>query len=121
VVLVGNGRGYLSAIVTGDVKSKQAQAALDAVQRGLPHYKQIRAFHLCKDPFSIDSGLLDGQRQAQARRHRGAIFDRNRRNVPGQTNRLVKDLVDSSVPCVFCVVWLENGMNKHHGQSLSWS
>jgi long-chain acyl-CoA synthetase len=58
VVLVGNGRGYLSAIVTGDVKSKQAQAALDAVNAGLPHYKQIRAFHLCKDPFSIDSGLL---------------------------------------------------------------
>jgi long-chain acyl-CoA synthetase len=58
VVLVGNGRGYLSAIVTGDVKSKHVQAALDAVNSGLPHYKQIRAFHVCKDPFSIDSGLL---------------------------------------------------------------
>jgi long-chain acyl-CoA synthetase len=58
VVLVGNGRGYLSAIVTGDVKSKHVQAALDAVNSGLPHYKQIRAFHVFKDPFSIDSGLL---------------------------------------------------------------
>ena len=58
VVLVGNGRGYLSAIVTGDLKSKRVQAAVDAVNAGMPHYKQIRAFHVCKDPFSIDNGLL---------------------------------------------------------------
>jgi long-chain acyl-CoA synthetase len=58
VVLVGNGRGYLSAIVTGEVNRAQAQAALDAVNSGLPHYKQIRAFHLRAEPFSIDHGLL---------------------------------------------------------------
>jgi long-chain acyl-CoA synthetase len=58
VLLVGNGRSYLSAIVTGDVRSKQAQAALDAVNSSLPHYKQVRAFHVRKDPFSIDNGLL---------------------------------------------------------------
>ncbi len=58
VVLVGNGRGYLSAIVTGDVRSSKVQAALDAVNPGLPHYKQIRAFHIRQEPFSIDNGLL---------------------------------------------------------------
>ncbi|HSS95984.1 MAG TPA: AMP-binding protein [Terriglobales bacterium] len=58
VVLVGNGRGYLSAIITGSVNREQAQAAIDAVNPDLPHYKQIRVFHLQADPFSIDNGLL---------------------------------------------------------------
>ncbi len=58
VVLMGNGRGYLSAIVTGEVKPNKVQAALDAVNAGLPHYKQIRAFYIRKEPFSIDNGLL---------------------------------------------------------------
>jgi long-chain acyl-CoA synthetase len=58
IVVVGNGRGYLSAIVTGNVKREQMQAALDDVNPGLPHYKQVRAFHLQEEPFSIENGLL---------------------------------------------------------------
>ena len=58
VVLVGNGRGYLSAIVTGDVSREKVQAALDVVNPQLPHYKQVRAFHVHAEPFSIDNGLL---------------------------------------------------------------
>ena len=58
VVLMGNGRGYLSAIITGSVTRDQAQAALDAVNPELPHYKQIRAFYLQAEAFSIDNGLL---------------------------------------------------------------
>jgi long-chain acyl-CoA synthetase len=58
VVIVGNGRGYLSAIVTGNVSGEQAQAALDAVNPQLPHYKQVRAFHLRPEPFSIENGML---------------------------------------------------------------
>ena len=57
-VLVGNGRGYLSVIVTGSSTREQAQAALDEVNSQLPHYKQIRAFHIHTEPFSIDNGLL---------------------------------------------------------------
>jgi long-chain acyl-CoA synthetase len=57
-VLVGNGRGYLSAIVTGDVLAEKVQAAFDEVNPGLPHYKQIRAFHIQREPFSIENGLL---------------------------------------------------------------
>ena len=58
VVIVGNGRGYLSAIVTGDVTREQAQAAIDAVNPQLPHYKQVRAFCLRTEAFSIENGAL---------------------------------------------------------------
>ncbi len=58
VVVVGNGRGFLSAIVTGSVSGEQAQAALDAVNLQLPHYKQVRAFCLRHEPFSIENGML---------------------------------------------------------------
>jgi len=58
VVLVGNGRGYLSAIITGKVSQLEAQAALDALNPQLPHYKQVRAFHVHAEPFSIENGLL---------------------------------------------------------------
>jgi long-chain acyl-CoA synthetase len=58
VVVVGNGRGYLSAIVTGSVAADRVQAALDTVNTELPHYKQVRAFCLRPEPFSIEEGLL---------------------------------------------------------------
>jgi long-chain acyl-CoA synthetase len=57
-VLVGNGRGYLSVIVTGSVTREKVQAAVDDVNSQLPHYKQIRALHIHREPFSIDNGLL---------------------------------------------------------------
>jgi long-chain acyl-CoA synthetase len=58
VVLIGNGRGYLSTIVTGGVTREQVQNALDAVNPDLPHYKQVRAFSLWPEGFSIENGCL---------------------------------------------------------------
>lgn len=58
VVLVGNGRSYLSAIVSGDVAADQVQSALDRVNAELPHYKQIRAFHISSEALTIENGLL---------------------------------------------------------------
>lgn len=58
VVVVGNGRGYLSVIVAGPVDNDAVQSALDAVNAGLPHYKQIRAFRIRQDPFSIENGMM---------------------------------------------------------------
>lgn len=40
------------------MNGQQAQAALDAVNPQLPHYKQVRAFHLRQEPFSIENGML---------------------------------------------------------------
>jgi long-chain acyl-CoA synthetase len=58
VVIAGNGRGYLTAIVTGGVTQQQVQSALDTVNSQLPHYKQVRGFCLRPEPFSIDEGTL---------------------------------------------------------------
>jgi long-chain acyl-CoA synthetase len=58
VVLLGNGRGYLSAIITGNLMRERVQAAIDTVNAELPHYKRIRAFQIHPEPFSIENGLL---------------------------------------------------------------
>ena len=58
VVLVGNGRGYLCALVTGGVEPAAVQSVLDAVNPGLPHYRRIRNFHILQDSFTPENGFL---------------------------------------------------------------
>ncbi len=76
-LLVGNGRGYLTAIITGDVSRPDVQDVLDAVNAEQPHYKQIRAFHLCREPFTIENGLLT----ANGKLKRDAIHARFRAEI----------------------------------------
>jgi long-chain acyl-CoA synthetase len=57
-VVVGNGRGYLSLLITGNIRPELVRPALDTVNGEMPHYKQLRAFHLCAEPFTIENGLL---------------------------------------------------------------
>ena len=77
VVLVGNARGYLAALVTGKVSGEKTQAALDLVNPGLPHYKQVRAFHLIEEPFTIENGLLT----ANGKLKRDLIAERFRNEI----------------------------------------
>ncbi len=77
VVLVGNGRGYLAALVTGKVSGEKMQAALDVVNPGLPHYKQVRVFHLIEEAFTIESGLLT----ANGKLKRDLIAERFRKEI----------------------------------------
>ena len=58
VVLVGNNRSFLAALVTGSVSRKQVETALVAVNAQLPHYKRIHAFQVLEEPFTIENGLL---------------------------------------------------------------
>jgi long-chain acyl-CoA synthetase len=58
VIIVGNGRGYLTAIVAGNAMPEQVQAALDVVNTELPHYKQVRAFVVREEAFTIENGCL---------------------------------------------------------------
>src|SRR5271157_4778252 len=77
VVVVGNGRGYLAALITGEVSGEKTQAVLDLVNPGLPHYKQVRAFHLVEEPFTIESGLLT----ANGKLKRDLIAERFRNEI----------------------------------------
>jgi long-chain acyl-CoA synthetase len=77
VVVVGNARGYLAALVTGKVSGEKTQAALDLVNPGLPHYKQVRAFHLVEEAFSIENGLLT----TNGKLKRDLIAERFRREI----------------------------------------
>ncbi len=89
VVLVGNGRGYLAAIVTTEANSALTEtdisAAVDKVNSRLPHYKQIRAFHLERQAFTIESGLLTAmgklRRDAIAARMNNQIEELYRKRV----------------------------------------
>ena len=58
VVVVGNGRGYLCALVSGAIETAAVQSALDAVNPELPHYRQVRKFTIIGDIVSPENGLL---------------------------------------------------------------
>ena len=77
VVLVGNGRGYLAALITGKVTAEKTQTALNRVNPELPHYKQVRAFHLVEEAFTIESGLLT----ANGKLKRDLIAERFRKEI----------------------------------------
>ncbi len=77
VVVVGNGRGYLCALVTGSVEAKSTQSAMDAVNSELPHYRQVRNFVILPQPFTPESGLLT----ANGKVRRDAINARYREEI----------------------------------------
>jgi long-chain acyl-CoA synthetase len=58
VVVVGNGRGYLCALVAGQVTTSDVQKVIDAVNADLPHYRQIRNFSILPRVFTPEDGLL---------------------------------------------------------------
>ena len=57
-VVLGNDRSFLTALITGELTDAQADAAIAQVNKALPHYKQLRAYHLHPEPLTIESGLL---------------------------------------------------------------
>jgi long-chain acyl-CoA synthetase len=58
VVIVGNGRGYLCALIAGTVESQTVQSALDIVNPSLPHYRQVRNFAIVREALTPENGLL---------------------------------------------------------------
>ena len=57
-VLIGHGRPYLTAILTGNLERAKLEAAVQAVNEGLPHYRRVRNFTLSGEPFTPENGLL---------------------------------------------------------------
>lgn len=60
VMIAGNGRSYLVALVAANSGTTNAKvrAALDKMNERLPHYRKIRAFHRTPEPFTIEGGML---------------------------------------------------------------
>jgi long-chain acyl-CoA synthetase len=61
VMLAGNGHSYLVALLAAansELTDAQAGAAIEVVNARLPHYRQIRAFHVLHQPFTMESGML---------------------------------------------------------------
>jgi long-chain acyl-CoA synthetase len=68
-LVVGHGRPYLTAIVTGAVDDAQLTAAREQVNATLPHYQRLRKLFRAQEPFSADNGLLTANQKLK----RGAI------------------------------------------------
>jgi long-chain acyl-CoA synthetase len=58
VMLVGNGRSFLAAIITGAANGAEIDLQLERVNAPLPHYRKIRRYHAAKESFTIENGLL---------------------------------------------------------------
>jgi long-chain acyl-CoA synthetase len=58
VVLVGNGRGFLTAIVTGTNGGTNVGSLIERMNEGMPHYRKIHKFHVSSELFTIENGLL---------------------------------------------------------------
>ncbi len=77
VVLIGNGRSFLAAIITGDVDREEINTQIERLNGTLPHYRKIRMFHAVQAPFTIEDGMLTAngklKRDAIAARFAGEI------------------------------------------------
>ncbi len=58
VVLVGNGRSFLAAIITGEVARSEIESQIERLNATLPHYRKIRMFHVEPQPLTVENGLL---------------------------------------------------------------
>lgn len=78
-MVVGHARPSLAILVPGDVPEGDIQAALEAVNAGVPHYKKIRAFVRVPEAFTIENQLLTANQKLRRR----AVEQRYRAEIEG--------------------------------------
>jgi long-chain acyl-CoA synthetase len=57
-VVVGHGRPYVAAIVTGAIPEADLQRMSEVVNAELPHYMRVRKLFRAPEPFTAENGLL---------------------------------------------------------------
>jgi long-chain acyl-CoA synthetase len=57
-VVVGHGRPYVAAIVTGAIPDAELERMSDVVNADLPHYMRVRKLFRAPEPFTAENGLL---------------------------------------------------------------
>ncbi len=65
-VLVGHGKPYLSAILSGEPGAIAETDLPDAIERingDLPHYRRVRKWVVAQEPFTVENGLLTANRK----------------------------------------------------------
>jgi long-chain acyl-CoA synthetase len=76
-VLLGHGRPFLTALVTGTADDAELNHVLGRVNAELPHYMRVRKLFRAPEPFKPENGLLTAnqklKRKAIEERYRDAI------------------------------------------------
>jgi long-chain acyl-CoA synthetase len=76
-LVIGHGRPYLTALVTGAVDVGELERVREAVNAQVPHYMRLRRLSWAKEPFTVENGLLTAnqklKRKAIESRYREAI------------------------------------------------
>ena len=64
-VVVGHGRPFLVAILTGTAERAAVDAALEGFNAELPHYRRIRKYVLRAEPLTPENGLLTANQKVR--------------------------------------------------------
>jgi long-chain acyl-CoA synthetase len=77
-LVVGHGKAHLTIIVTGQPPAADVEEAIERLNGEVPHYRKIRRFHLAREPFTPENGLLTANqklRRAAIERHYAAEIE----------------------------------------------
>lgn len=78
-VVLGHGRPYLTAIISGRAEPEELERVRESVNRQLPHYMRVRKLMRAEEPFSVENGLLTANQKLK----RNAIEERYRETIEG--------------------------------------
>lgn len=66
-LLVGHGKPSLGILVTGKPPREAVEAAIEAINAEVPHYRKIRHYALLDEPFTPENGLLTANQKLRRR------------------------------------------------------